>query len=95
MKPKDIASNVVNKKSVPINVSCLGADEIKVAPGEGKIPTHRMRNKDEDVKAFPKHYSTGKYGLNYDREFQLGPAEYFNQRCMNKDEQFSKDTLCS
>ena len=50
-----------------------------------------MREEHMDVKAFPRHHPTGKYGLNHDREFKLSPSQYFNQRLMNVDERFSKD----
>ena len=68
MMPNDMASDViVNNKPFPINAPCPESDQpFKIAPGEGKIPTNRMREQHEDAKAFPKHHPTWKYGLNYE-----------------------------
>ena len=46
-----------------------------------------------DVKAFPRHHPSGQCGLHHDRQFKLSPSQYFNQRLMNEDERFSKDTF--
>lgn len=95
MMPKDMATDVViNKGHFTVNQTCHGTDDpIKIAPGEGKVPTKALREKDLDAKAFPKHHPTGKYGFNYDREFKLSPSVYYNQRLMNEDERFSKDAF--
>ena len=50
---------------------------IKIAPGEGKIPTNIMREENVDVKAFPRHHPSGQYGLDHKREFKLSPSQYF------------------
>ena len=85
---------VVNNKSVPIKISGDGSNaSIKIAPGEGKIPTPIMREEHMDVRAFPRHHPTGKYGLNHPREFKLSPSQYFNQRLLNEDGRFSKDAF--
>ena len=85
---------VVNKKSVQVTVTGDGSKEsIKIAPGEGKIPTNMMREDNMDVKAFPRHHLTGKFGLNHPREFKLSPLQYFNQRLLNEDERFSTDSF--
>ena len=98
MMPTDMAADMivndnvfpVNGKKKPYNQS---KDSLKIAPGEGKIPTTQMREKHMDAKAFPRHHPTGKYGLNYEREFKLSPSQYFNQRLMHEDERFSKDAF--
>lgn len=83
---------VVNNKSVPVSVTADGAkDSIKIAPGEGKIPTNMMREEHVDVKAFPRHYPGGKFGLNHHRDIQISPSQYFQQRLLNQDERFAKD----
>ena len=39
-------------------IYCHGSDElIKVAPGEGKIPTNCIREQHEDANAFPRNHS--------------------------------------
>lgn len=88
------AEIVVNNKSVPITATGDGSNAIvKIAPGEGKIPSNIMREEHMDVKANPRHHPTGKYGLNHPREFPLSPVQYFNQRLLNEDERFSKDAF--
>ena len=73
LMPKNMeAEVVVNTKPVPIMVAGDGAkDSIKIAPGEGKIPTNMMREKHMDVKAFPRHHPSGNFGFNHEREFIL------------------------
>ena len=78
---------IVNNKSVPVTATGDGSNiTIKIAPGEGKIPTNMMRTEHMDVQAFPRHHPTGKFGLNHLREFKLSPIQYFNQRLLNEDE---------
>lgn len=73
MMPKDLETEmIVNNKSVPIYFKGDGLKEsIKIAPGEGKRPTHILREHHLDVKAFPRHHPSGEYGLNHLREFKL------------------------
>ena len=70
-----------------------GRNSFEIAPGENKIPTNRLRQIDGDVKAFPKHYPSGKYGINYPRKYKLTNQMFFNQRLLNADERFSNDNL--
>ena len=95
LMPENMAAQVfVNHKSVPINLPTEKPNEFfKFAPSEGKIPSNRMREEHDDVKAFPRHHPSGKYGLNHPREIKLTPCVYFNQRTMNKDERFSTDSF--
>ena len=63
-----------------------------VAPGEGKVPTYWLREKDFDVGAFPRHHPDGKYGLREEeRKIKLSLQEYFTQRLFNVDKRFAKD----
>ena len=91
--PRDMANTMVvnNSKKMMSRSKGEGLQSIKVAPGEGKTPTSLMRNEHFDVKSFPKHYPSGKYGLHHERKFRLSPVYYFNQRLLNADERFSKD----
>ena len=93
--PNDMAGQiVVNNEPVPI-VKKKGESKksIVVAPGEGKIPTNIMREEHMDVKAFPRHHPSGRFGLHHPRKIKLTPSMYFNQRLLNHDERFSKDTF--
>ena len=93
MMPQKMETEVViNNQSVPLTIAANGANQaIKIAPGEGKIPTNMMREEFIDVKAFPRYHPDGQYGLCHEREFKLSPSQYFQQRLLNQDERFSKD----
>ena len=93
MMPQQMETEVVvNTKSTPVTVTADGSNKpIKIAPGEGKIPTNIMREENVDVKAFPRHHPSGQYGLDHKREFKLSPSQYFQQRLLNQDDRFSKD----
>ena len=82
---------------VPENLECEVVTDsdpsrgIKVAPGQGKIPTNFMRQDNFDMMAFPRHHPTGRYGLHSERSTKVSVQNYFVQRVMNKDERFSTD----
>lgn len=91
--PKDLSHRVVKNDSLTIKSKEIGESNIsiQIAPGEGKIPSNLMRDEHFDVKAFPKHFPTGKFGLHFPRKHKLSAQMYFNQRLLNCDERFSKD----
>ena len=62
-----------------------------VAPGEGKVPTYWLREKDFDIGAFPRHHPDGKYGLKEERKTKISLQDYFTQRLFNVDKRFAKD----
>ena len=85
--PKDMANHVVRNNEE----SSIREKSIKIAPGEGKIPSNLMREEYFDVKAFPKFHPSGKFGLHQNRKHKLSAQMYFNQRLLNLDDRFSKD----
>ena len=95
LMPQDMAAQiVVNNENTEIIVPVDNSDTpIKVAPGEGVIPTNPLREENMEVKAFVRHHPSGRFGFNYPREIKLSPSEYFIQRLMNADERFSKDAF--
>ena len=60
-----------------------------IAPGEGKVPSNLMRDKNWDVNAFPSFHPSGKFGLHYTREKKLTPQQHFIQRLQNVNRRFS------
>ena len=62
-----------------------------VAPGEGKVPTYWLREKDFDIAAFPRHHPDGQYGLGHYRDVKISLQEYFTQRLFNVDKRFAND----
>ena len=63
----------------------------EIAPGEGKIPTNWLREKDFDITAFPDLFPDGKFGFHDDRELKLSPMNYFSQRILNRNQKFAQD----
>ena len=86
-----VVSNTTSKKI--IKPAGEGRNSIEIAPGENKLPTGRLREKDGDVKAFPKHFPSGKFGINFPRKYKLSPQMYLLQRLLNQDERFSRDNI--
>ena len=64
---------------------------ISTFAGEGKVVSGILREPHSDVKAFPKHHPSGRFGLNYPRKIRLSQQMYFNQRLLNQDKRFAKD----
>ena len=60
-----------------------------VAPGEGKVPTNILNEKDWDVKSFPGLHPDGKMGIHQPRKTRLTMQQYFEQRIMNYDRRFA------
>ena len=89
--PKNLASEVVLNNTAKVMVKQKGEKIFQIAPGEGKIPNPLMREEHFDVRAFPKHHPSGKFGLHHPRNQKLSARKYFQQRLLNKDERFSKD----
>jgi len=67
------------------------SNDISVAPGEGKIPTNILQEKDWDIKSFPCLHPDGKNSLHTERKVKLSDQDYFTQRIMNKDLRFANN----
>ena len=64
---------------------------IAVAPGEGKVPTDIMMEKDWDLRAFPHlHNLDGSNGKDEERNTHLTDQSYFIQRILNQDQRFAR-----
>ena len=60
------------------------SDEIfNIAPGEGRMPTNFMRQKNFIIKAFPEIFYDGQFGLDAKRIKKITPSKFFAQRLMN------------
>ena len=91
--PNNMASMVElnNTSEVKTVKNKKGKNILQIAPGEGKITSPLMREEHFDVRAFPKHHPSGKYGLHHSTKLKLSARKYFEQRLLNKDERFSRD----
>ena len=68
-------------------------DVIEIAPGEGKIPIHHSMEKNCEPMAFPHHFPSGRFHLNYRREKRITPLKYFQSRLKcGKDLRFAQDS---
>ena len=66
---------------------------IEIAPGEGKIPIHHSMEKNCEPMAFPHHFPSGRFHLNYRREKRITPLRYFQSRLKcGKDLRFAQDS---
>lgn len=81
----DTNVSLQKKTKIASNVS------VEIAPGQGKVPTNYMRDKDFDISSYPRHFPDGKYGLNCERPIRITPQQFFTQRLLNFDKRFSKD----
>ena len=66
------------------------SEEISVAPGEGKLPSNILEEKDWDLKSFPCLHPDGQNTLHSRRATKLDEQQYFNQRILNKDSRFAE-----
>ena len=76
------------------NVPEIGITEtndqcLSVAPGEGKVPTNILQDKDWDMRAFPVLDPTGENSLNCQRKVKLPVQQFFQQRMFNINRRFA------
>ena len=86
-----IPDELAHKVTVNYKSESVRKNGVAIAPGEGKVATTFLRDKFFDVKSFPKHHPSGKFGIDHSRKYKLSPIWYFNQRLLNADERFQKD----
>ena len=65
--------------------------QLLILPGEGKIPSDWLRDKDFDIDAFPDLHVTGKNGLDKSREIPLSRDKYFAQRILDVNPMYAKN----
>ena len=93
LTPIDPTSNIVvnnTEKTIKKRIK-KNAPVIEIAPGEGKIPTNWLREKDNDIDSFPELHPEGKFGLDHDRSQKLTKNKYFGQRIMNEEPMYSEN----
>ncbi|XP_061185136.1 uncharacterized protein LOC133193183 [Saccostrea echinata] len=67
-------------------------DVYNIAPGEGKNPVRMLQEPGNEAKAFPCHFPSGCFSWNEERSEKLTLSRYFNNRLMNADNRFAKDS---
>ena len=79
--------------SVIPTVTCeINEEKITVSPGEGLKPISILTDKHCEELAHPYLFTTGKFGYKVDRDIDLSPVKYFNQRLLNYMQKFSADS---
>ena len=78
LMPTELSDKIEVNTSDSDKFKQQGLTNIKIAPGEGVVPTNILREEHFDVKSFPKHHPSGRFGLNYDRRCRISAKVYFN-----------------
>ena len=66
-------------------------EEISIAPGEGKQPTSVLNDIFCEGLSFPYLFPNGHFGYKVERQVNLSPVKYFNQRLLNYTQMFASD----
>nr|XP_022305765.1 uncharacterized protein LOC111112528 [Crassostrea virginica] len=83
LQPVDIAQEVLDH---------YFDDVYNIAPGEGQNPIRMLQEEGNEAKTFPHLFPSGKFSWNESREVKISLSRYFNNRLMNADNRFAKDT---
>nr|XP_034326069.1 uncharacterized protein LOC105333116 [Crassostrea gigas] len=83
LQPLDIAQEVLDH---------YFDDIYNIAPGEGKNPVRMLQEPGNEAKSFPYLFPSGKFSWNEERSERITLSRYFNNRLMNADNRFAKDT---
>ena len=67
-------------------------ETLTFAPGEGKIPTNILKDKNWDINSFPHLFPTGKNKMFQEREINLTPQNFIGHRLKHKDTRFEQCT---
>ena len=71
--------------------SQLDEENLVIAPGEGKRPLSLLTDDHCEELAHPCLLPTGKFGYKVQRDIDLSPVKYFNQRLLNYKQIFASD----
>ncbi|XP_062574797.1 uncharacterized protein LOC134236639 [Saccostrea cucullata] len=83
LQPVDVAQEVLDH---------YFDDVYNIAPSEGKNPIRMLQETGNEAKAFPCLFPSGSFSWNDERSERLTLSRYFNNRLMNADDRFAKDT---
>ncbi|XP_062615266.1 uncharacterized protein LOC134277003, partial [Saccostrea cucullata] len=83
LQPVDIAQEVLDH---------YFDDIYDIAPGEGNNPVRMLEEEGNEAKTFPYLFPSGRFSWNDNREKRITLSRYFNNRLMNTDGRFAKDS---
>ena len=83
LQPADIVQEVL----------CHYFDDVfDLAPGEGRNPVKLLQEEGNEAKTFPYLFPSGHNTWNEERDIRITLGRYFNNRLMNADNRFAKDS---
>nr|XP_022310999.1 uncharacterized protein LOC111116305 [Crassostrea virginica] len=83
LQPVDIAQEVLDH---------YFDDIYDIAPGEGNNPVRLLQEYGNEAKTFPYLFPSGRFSWSEQRETRITLSRYFNNRLMNSDDRFAKDS---
>ncbi|XP_062587579.1 uncharacterized protein LOC134249219 [Saccostrea cucullata] len=83
LQPVDVAQEVLDH---------YFDDIYNIAPSEGKNPIRMLQEEGNKAKTFPHLFPSGNFSWNENRDVKITLSRYFNNRLMNADNRFAKDT---
>ncbi|XP_062616868.1 uncharacterized protein LOC134278575 [Saccostrea cucullata] len=83
LQPVDVAQEVLDH---------YFDDVYNIAPAEGKNPIRMLQEEGNEAKTFPHLFPSGNFSWNEDRDVKITLSRYLNNRLMNSDNRFAKDT---
>ncbi|XP_065926121.1 uncharacterized protein [Magallana gigas] len=83
LQPVDIAQEVLDH---------YFDDVYNIAPGEGQNPVRMLQEEGNEAKSFPHLFPSGRFSWNEERDERITLSRYFNNRLMNTDNRFAKDS---
>lgn len=83
LQPVDVAQEVLDH---------FFDDVFNIAPAEGNNPVRMLQEAGNEAKTFPCHFPSGRFSFDEQRDKRETLARYFNNRLMNADNRFAKDT---
>ncbi|XP_078315563.1 uncharacterized protein LOC144619975 [Crassostrea virginica] len=83
LQPVDIAQEVLDH---------YFDDVYNIAPGEGNNPVRMLQETGNEAKAFPHLFPKGRFSWSDVRDKRITLSRYFNNRLMNTDDRFAKDS---
>ncbi|XP_062618494.1 uncharacterized protein LOC134280069 [Saccostrea cucullata] len=83
LQPVDIAQEVLDH---------YFDDIYDIAPGEGNNPVRMLQEEGNEAKTFPYLFPSGRFSWNDNRETRITLSRYFNNRLMNTDGRFARDS---
>ena len=93
--PKEPAQDMISNhsnKTKQIKFKRKAKKIFDLAPGQGKIPTNWIREKNHDVIAFPELYPEGKGGVDAERQVKLSRTDFYSTKFLNNNKMYSQNS---